>query len=168
MKKLMIVVVLLLCPTLLYAQSCPRHLFYIGKSDNKNVLYYDANIKNGVINSKNPVTIYWVLENKKTEGLGRLEKSQFGINFKTVKEGTEYTFNVKNDMLKNKTISLKVDENGCAVATAKVKGTDSVLTRVFVQIAPDSGIVPDVQYLDIFGKSVAGGSNVSERIVNPD
>jgi hypothetical protein len=167
MKKFLILLILL-CPAIVYAQSCPKHLFYIDKTDNGNVLYYDAIIKDGQL-AKNPVDIYWILEkNGKRDGLTMLEKPQFGINVREVTKGQEYVINVKNDLMSNRNITVKLGENGCAVATSKIKGQDSVLKRISIKIAPDSGVLPDVEYLDVFGTPVAGGADVSDRVVNKD
>ena len=164
MKK-MILRLLLLCPALAFAE-CAEHLFYIDKSDNANVLYYDAAVTDGKLDKKNPVKLYWIMsaEKNQTEGRTMLEKPQFGIKVKEMEAEKLYQINVRNKNLSNRNIYVGFDENGCAIATTTVDGKEAFLNRIFVQISPNSGILPDVQHLDIFGTDIHSGEKLTERV----
>ena len=148
--------------------ACGTHLFKIAKSDNKNVLFYDAVIKNGKLDSKNPVDIYWIMyaEKNQREGMTILEKPQFGIITKEIASGKEYVINVKNDILAKRDIRVFTDNNGCARATAVIDGKDALIQDIFINIKPGGGLIPKVESLDLHGIAMADQSNLSERVYN--
>jgi hypothetical protein len=146
--------------------ACQKHLFQIGKSDNKNVLYYDAVANDGTFDSKNPVDIYWIMyaEKNQREGLTFLERPHFGINVREISEGKEYIINVKDEQLASKDIRIFFDEKKCARATAVLNGTEVLLDSIFIQI--DGGIViPNVVHLDLTGYALSDGSKIMERVL---
>lgn len=52
--------------------------FYIGKSSNNNVVIYSYNINNGLLDTNNPLSSYWIMRenDNKIEDLTFLEKSR--------------------------------------------------------------------------------------------
>ena len=52
--------------------------FYIGKSSNNNVVIYSYNINNGLLDTNNPLSSYWIMRenDNKIEELTFLEKSR--------------------------------------------------------------------------------------------
>ena len=52
------------------------NLFYIGKSSNNNVVIYSYNINNGLLDTNNPLSSYWIMRenDNKIEDLTFLEK----------------------------------------------------------------------------------------------
>ncbi|MDR2104595.1 MAG: DUF4833 domain-containing protein [Deferribacteraceae bacterium] len=145
---------------------CKTHLFEINKSDNKNVLYYDAIIKNGEFDSTNPVDIYWIMNAEKgqREGLTALESPQFGINTKEVLKGKEYIINVKNDELSKKDIRVFFDENSCPEATVTLSGKLARLDNIYINLT--RGIIfPTVHWLELTGYTVSDGEKVAERVI---
>jgi hypothetical protein len=148
--------------------SCQKHLFQIGKSDNKNVLYYDAAVKDNSFDSKKPVDIYWIMyaEKNQREGLTFLERPHFDINVHEVSKGKEYIINVKDEQLAPKDIRIFFDAKNCARATTALNGTPALLDNIFIQI--DGGIViPNVVHLDLTGYALSDGSKITERVL-PD
>ncbi|MDR2401012.1 MAG: DUF4833 domain-containing protein [Deferribacteraceae bacterium] len=145
--------------------ACKPHLFEINKSDNKNVLYYDAIIRNGEFDTANPVDIYWIMNAEKgqREGLTLLESPQFGIITKEVKKGKEYIINVKNDELSEKDIRVFFGENNCPEATATLSGKDARLDNIYINLT--RGIMlPTVHWLELTGYALTDGEKVTERI----
>jgi hypothetical protein len=147
--------------------KCRPHLFYIGKSDNANVIYYDANLDaQGRFDRRNPVTIYWLMHAQRgqRENMTMLERPHFGINTRELESGVRWQMNMRQSLLAHKDIILSI-KDGCAVATADIGGVQSYMLNAFIEISPSSGILPDVTHIDINGISVADGTPTTERIV---
>jgi hypothetical protein len=145
--------------------SCKPHLFEINKSDNKNVLYYDAVINGGQFDTKAPVVIYWIMNAEKgqREDLTVLESPQFGINTKEVQKGREYIVNVKNDELSGKDIRIFFDENNCPEATVSLSGKTAYLDNIYINLTRGL-ILPTVHWLELNGHTVSDGEKVAERV----
>ena len=149
-------------------EKCADHLFQIGKSDNKNVLFYDAKITNGKLDAKAPVVIYWIMyaEKGQRENLAMLEKSHFDITKKEVEPGVKYIINVKDDMLKKRNITVTLKDNGCAEAVSAINGKEAVLKSLFIDIKSKTfGVVTGVNHIEFVGQSVSDGSQVSEKLI---
>jgi hypothetical protein len=168
MKKFLIVIIMLasFSASVAAQEACGEHLFYISKSDNKNVMYYDANLTaEGKFDTETPIDIYWILgKDSSRHEMSILEKPHFGINLQTIEEGKSYKFVIK--ALKKKDIYAYFRGN-CTVAVAELSGVASYVKDVFVYINPKSGLIPDVEYLDINGISVDGKATpTTERVYN--
>ncbi len=171
LQKTIIVLVLSILPLTASAQShetgkCAEHLFTITKSDNKNVLFYDAVMSGGKINSKKPVDIYWIMyaEKGQREGLTFLENPQFGITVKEIEKGTKYIVNVKNSILKNRNITVTLKKDGCTEAITEINGQDALLNTIYINIKSKTAGIPNVSHLDISGFTLEDGALVTERV----
>jgi hypothetical protein len=162
-----LLVLITLVPLVVSANAqCPAHLFNISKSDNTNVLYYDAKFSGEQLAS-NPVDIYWVMyaEKGQRESLTFLEKPHFDVKIKEIVKGKEYVINIRDSNVKDRDIKISIDESGCAVATAVIENQAAFLDEIFIQIDPKSKLLPDVMYLDVNGTNT-NGDKVSERVYN--
>jgi hypothetical protein len=144
---------------------CKPHLFVINKSDNKNVLYYDAVVKNGEFDIAAPISIYWVMNAEKgqRENLTMLEEPQFGITSKEVSKGKEYIVNVKNSELSGKEMRVFFDETGCPAITVSLSGKVAYLDSIYINLTRGL-ILPTVHWLELTGYAVSDGEKVSERV----
>jgi hypothetical protein len=144
---------------------CKPHLFAINKSDNKNVLYYDAVVKNGEFDIAAPVSIYWIMNAEKgqREDLTMLEEPQFGITSKEVLKGKEYIVNVKNSELSGKDMRVFFDETGCPAITVSLSGKVAYLDNIYINLTRGF-ILPTVHWLELTGHAVSDGAKVSERV----
>jgi hypothetical protein len=142
-----------------------EHLFFIERSMNKNIVYYDV-CQNG--NSKlcasNPVTAYWILEGGKKEGLSSLEKKYaFGIKAMDLQDDI-FTFSIA--ACSNYTISIeKID--GKYRAVTSINNREFVLEKVYVNTKAGLFGMPKVSYIDYTGRTTFGNSPVKIRVV-PD
>jgi hypothetical protein len=144
---------------------CKPHLFAINKSDNKNVLYYDAAVKNGEFDNAAPISIYWIMNAEKgqREDLTMLEEPQFGITSKEVLKGKEYVVNVKNSELSGKDMRVFFDETGCPAITVSLSGKAAYLDNIYINLTRGF-ILPTVHWLELTGYAVSDGAKVSERV----
>lgn len=170
MNKLKALFLLTFCLTAVGVNAqCKEHLFRIAKSDNANVLYYDAIIENDEFNTKTPINIYWIMHAEKgqVEKMTRLEKPQFDLIVKEVEPGKVYTVNIRNKQLSNKDITVFFDEeSGCPVATLLLNGEEAYIDNVFVHIKPKSGLIPTVTQVDLNGTEINTGESIQEVVTN--
>jgi hypothetical protein len=170
MKKFVLLVVFMLVfAGVVFADNkCQPHLFYIGKSDNANVIYYDANLAaDGTFDRNNPVTIYWILHARRgqREDMTRTERPHFDITTRELEPGLRWQINIRNSMLADKNMILSF-KDGCPVLVADIGGVQSYMRSGFIEIAPGGmPLVPNVQHIDINGVSVADGTPTTERII---
>jgi len=174
LKKILLTIMLAAIPFVSTAQEkCPEYMFYIDKSDNKNVLYYAIKMDEKdkeKINSKKPLDIYWIMyaEKGQREGFAIGEEGQFGIKHKEIEKGTKFIINVNSKLLNKRDITITLKENGCAEAVTKIEGKEAILKSISIDIPSKSFGLPNVSHLDIKGAALANGSELNERVINPD
>jgi hypothetical protein len=141
-------------------------LFYIQRSTNNNTIIYDANIKDGKINSEKALNIYWIryTEKNQKKDLNYLERTlAYGADAKS----TEYdkdVYIIHFAASKKRTATFFLDEGGQAIALMNINGKKSRLNRIFVQ-AEETSWLPKVKYVDITGSDLQTGVKVVERIL---
>lgn len=145
-----------------------KQLFYLQRNANSNTIAYDLNLQaNGDINSDKPIDVYWMRYTGNRNGL-REELSwaqkTFGFGYSSQKIKNQEVFNVKLVAYKDRNVNLK-KINGHWVATMKINNQEAQLTHIYVY-ADESGMMPDVQHIDIYGKDLNTGIDVKERILN--
>ncbi len=140
-------------------------LFRIERSKNKNVVEYDVCLlPNDRISESHPFDVYWVLANGKKERLNLMEnKKAYGIQSKE-KLG-EDKFRIVLAGLKDRSViieKLKQDYK----AVTQIDGQSSILERVYVHSKEHPLGLPNVQYVDLFGRSLKTNQPVHERITH--
>ncbi len=137
-------------------------LFRIDRSTNANYVRYDA-VMNGptTLDPKKPVMAYWVLAAKdgKTEPLSSIEQRAYGFRVKP--EGNDRWLLVLRAASDR---SLRVLRWGDRwVAQAVIAGRSAVLERLYVSV-DEGGILPKVNWVDLFGRDMSNQEPVRERI----
>ena len=139
------------------------HLFFIERSKNKNFVQYDIRLtENRDLPDLSPVNVYWILENGRHEELNPIER--------------EYAYGVacqeKLDQNKLRVIlaGLKGLEiivqrmNDSFKATVSIKGTESILEKIYIKSEEKLKGLPKVLYIDLFGRTKETGLPIKERI----
>lgn len=145
-----------------FAQNTPAaRLFHFERSKNANYVCYDVNQKDGKLDMKDPIEVYWI---RAAEGGEKKELSFFqrvmAFGYKVVSKGN-------NEVTVHLTAYNKLNiricrRNGKWVALVNINGKEARLTKMYVKtINPDS---LKVEYVDIFGVDTATGKNVKQRI----
>ena len=167
MKVICIVVVLVLALVTGSAQSlsCVNtdHLFFIERNKNKNLVQYDACLKDGTeLIDQFPVKAYWVLENGETETLNALEnKLVYGIRSQRRLGTNRYLINLA--ALKTRDIIVeRVGDDYKAILL--IGGEQSYLEKVYVESEERWSGLPKVHYVDVFGSTVNTNTPVKERL----
>ncbi|MDQ1090344.1 MULTISPECIES: DUF4833 domain-containing protein [unclassified Siphonobacter] len=142
-----------------------KQLFSLQLSRNSNTVMYDANIgANQKLNPEKPIDVYWIRheEQGQRESLSKIQwKLAYGY---THTKTSADTYSVKINAFKDRAFRVEVNE-GKAVALATIDGKKSYLQKIFVQLDPNSFLIPKVQYVELFGVEVQGNKSVYERIL---
>jgi hypothetical protein len=141
-------------------------LFVIEKSLSKNVVHYDAKLRNGKIDPEQPVVAYWVMgEDGRRQELNLLERLKaYGFTVKPDKEPD--TFNLT--IVSNKKKEIRIVRMGSVIrAEAKIGNCDAYLQRIFVA-TKKSLILSLPEYAEMIGTDVSTGSECHERVTPAD
>jgi hypothetical protein len=144
--------------------------FFISKSDDKNRVDYGMRLDtNCAPVGDDAVFPYWRIFEKappvRTQSLSFMDKIPYGISTqRTLVRGAmggEYTLRLKQFERPIRITTTKGANGACsAVARATINGTEAQLISVFAKLA---GLV-SVDYIDVFGKNLKSGVDVTERI----
>jgi Domain of unknown function (DUF4833) len=154
----------------LYSWGKELDLFFIQRSKNKNEVHYRLNVdENCKIVGNEPVTAIWkMLEEgpNETKSLSAFDRKAYSIEKQEV-VGNWVQFNLKaiEERLIKATTTYDPKTNKCSpIVQVKINGKWSVLNYIYV--ASEEGfLVPQVTYIDIFGKSLDSiPERVAERI----
>jgi hypothetical protein len=145
-----------------WGQSVDK-LFFIQRSKNANEVHYDARVtKDGTLDPKNPVEGYWL--NKAEDGsrssITVLQRIAYGYDVDPAPNGT---WKMKLKAFSDRPLTL-IRVNGRWRAQVTISGKQAYMTKLYVK-TDESGVMPKVLYVDIFGEEVGSGAAVQEHIV---
>lgn len=146
--------------------SAPNRLFYIQRSNNTNTVIYEANLLNNQrLNPDEPVNVYWIryADRGQREPLSLFQwKMAYGYKHQAVNRQDD-GYEIHLNAFKKRTIWVDLQQ-GKPVAFTTINGRKACLRKVFVQLESESGLVPKVQYVELFGVDPVAGVPVYERI----
>jgi hypothetical protein len=129
-------------------------LFYLQRNKNTNTVIYEANfLPNGKLDPKNPVSVYWI---RYTEGGVKKELNwiqrwlAFGVDFEPAKDGSG-NFILTFVAIKNRKVTLTLDNDGKAVANITLNGKNTRLRRIYAQ-AQETNWLPTVKFVQMMGE----------------
>lgn len=140
-------------------------LFYIQRSSNINTILYDAKLgSDKKLDAKDPVHTYWVryTEGGKKQELTGIQRSlAYGLHTKPVaSEGGSYEGHFL--AYRKRKFIVKLNPKGQPIALFPINGKMQILKKVFVKV-DESGIMPSVIYVELWGRDVATDKEVYER-----
>ena len=144
-------------------EQTEKSLFYIQRNLNKHTIMYDLNLKeNGELDKSEPIDNYWrqYASTGKRRELSWLE-SWLAYGYR-VKKKKENTLQIKLRAHKERFIELRKEGDRWR-AIISINGEDSYLTHIYAY-ADESGILPDVKHVDLYGINMKTGVEVKERI----
>lgn len=160
--KLNLSILLLMLAMVVQAQQIPEsRLFYFERSTNDNIVCYDVNQKDGKLDVKKPMEIYWTkLDSPHLRGadINFLDRTAFGIKRKKIST-SELVFEIKASSKKTFTLCRR---QGKWMAVTQIAGHEAQVVRMYVKMKS----ALSAEYLDIFGKDLATGQNLRERLKN--
>lgn len=135
-----------------------HQLFYLQRDPDSNTVIYALNIENGQLNTNKPVKAYWIryAENQERKSLSLLqERMAYGVQVKPSEEG--YTLHIR--AYNALTIYLvKVEGTHSLIAEVKVNSERIKLDHLFVRIKGGSFFHPNIDYIEIVGKTQEGAT----------
>jgi len=141
-------------------------MFELGRSKNANIVVYSARVlPDGSLDPQAPVDAHWVMkaQDGRSQPLSELErKLAYGIAATQSRPGL---WSVTLNAVRDRPFTLLHLSDGWH-AVLRIGGVPSELTRVFVQ-EKEKLDVPEVQWCELSGKSVADGSETHERLLPP-
>lgn len=143
-------------------------LFYIQRNHNKNTIIYDANFdKTGNLIENNPINVYWI----RYEELGQKmdlraieKKFAYGLECTKIESQKNY-YQVELVAYDKRKLWLKQEAPYKAAVYMMINGKLSLLEHQYI-FADNSGLWPDVKYIELFGKDIATSKKVYEKINN--
>ena len=145
--------------------DAPNRLFYIQRSSNSNAVIYDANVlPNKNLNARNPVHTYWIryADKGQKEELSTMQRTlAYGLYTDKIK-GIEESYEGYFLAYRKRKFIVKMHTDGTPIALFPINGKMQILKRVFVSV-DDSGFMPSVNYIELFGKDVVSGKDIYER-----
>ncbi len=142
-------------------------LFVIERSVNKNVVHYDAKLRNGKLDSEQPVVAYWIMgeNNGRRQELNLLERLRaYGFSVKPDKDPDTFRLTIVSD----KKIEIRIVGKGQDVrAEAKIGNCEAHLRKIFIA-SKKSLIISLPEYAEMIGTDLATGSECHERVTPAD
>jgi hypothetical protein len=138
-------------------------LFFIQRSKNANEVHYDARVNaDGTLDAKNPVDGYWI--NKAEDGsrnpISFIQRVAYGYDVEPTGSGT---YALKLKAFKERPMWI-VKVGGRHRVQTTIAGKQAYMDRLYVA-TDESGVIPAVLYVDVFGQDMATGAAVKEHIV---
>ena len=147
-------------------EATDRSCFFIQRNKNEHTIVYDLNLSpDGNLNLDEPLDNYWrqYASNGDRRELSWLESwLAYGYRAKRLDDGR---IQIKLRAHKDRYIILDQDEDGRWRAIYPINGEDCYLTNIYAY-ADESGLVPDVKHVDVYGVSIVTGQVVKERLYN--
>jgi len=167
--KLFIIILLLITTSfflwspLAASRDKAEHLFFIERSKNRNMAQYDVRLTgNGDLPDSNPVTAYWILQDGRREELNPVEK-ELAYGIASQKKIGKNRFKIYLAAIKNREIIVEKIK-GSFRAVVSINGKESILEKVYVESKERLIGLPEVVYIDLFGRTIRTNLPVRERI----
>jgi hypothetical protein len=142
-----------------------QRLFVMARSKNSNVVHYDVRFDGrGGLDKKEPLNAYWVLHEQagRREELSWLERRlAYGWEVVSAARGEVV---LRLTAFKQRPLRV-VPRGGRYRALVRISGKASYLDKIFVTSA-ESGLVPRVLSVELFGSDAVSGAPLYERITN--
>jgi hypothetical protein len=144
----------------------PNQIFYIERSLNPNTVVYVANLDaSGKLDPKEPVKAYWRRYNRGgyVKQLS-LPERMLAYGVASVKrDGPNGAYSLTIAALPERKIYVGLNDKGHPEAFAKVGSRWARLVYVYLEV-DDSGFLPDVSAMDLFGYDKATGKPLREHL----
>ena len=140
-----------------------NQIFYVQRSINSNTIVYTARIgEDGKLDQRRPVDVFWRRFNDEGERkeLSSLERIMaFGVRAEPVEKPVD-SFLIRVVSYPKRAALLRIVD-GVPRLEMKVAGVPARLDHAYLDV-DDSGSVPSVNRVDLFGVSLADGKPVKE------
>jgi hypothetical protein len=165
MKRLLLAAVILSGVVVPASAQDTQRLFVIERSANKNVVHYVAQLtRDGTLDPREPVIAYWIMlaNGGHREELTFVEKQlAYGFTIQPDPSGRFFRMALAADRERE----IKVYQEGEKVkAEMVIDGRPAILRKLYVS-STESGILPAVNYIELFGRDSVTGEYRHEKLV---
>lgn len=140
-----------------------NRLFYVQRDPNTNTIVYELNEPNGMLDTEEPVHVYWIKYNEKGqhEELNYIQrKFAYGLNQKAL--GND-KYDIRFVSYKKYPLTLMKGTDGKYHIYATIAHKQAILNRIFVKIEGGSFWLPNVVYVEVKGTDPATGQEIVDR-----
>jgi len=144
----------------------PNQLFFLQRSQNKNTIIYELNLKNGIMDTIEPVHIFWICyaeKGQQEELTGMQRKYAYGLATKFIsKDRYELHF------LANKkyfVLLMKGQDDKYHVYDT-INQKEAIVSRIYLQLKGGSPLSPKIDYVTFTGIDPDSGKEVFEKRPN--
>jgi hypothetical protein len=164
MKRLLLAAVILSGVVVPASAQDTQRLFVIERSANKNVVHYVAQLtRDGTLDPREPVIAYWIMlaNGGHREELTFVEKQlAYGFTIQPDPSGRGYRMALAADREREITVYQKDDK---VTAEIMISGRPAIRTKLSVN-SNDGGILPSVNYIELFGRDLVTGEQRYEKL----
>lgn len=142
----------------------PERLFHIERSKNRNLVCYDVNLKEGKLDLKNPLEVYWINREEepgKRKGLNFIQE-KFAYGYKVNSKGQD-TCEITLKAYPGRVLTLK-RQNGAYVCILQINNQPAILKKLYVKAKDNDSLT--VEYVELFGETTNGSQAVNEKVYN--
>ncbi len=141
-----------------------HHLFYLQRTPNTNTIMCELNLKNGSLDTDDPVHVYWIRyqERGQKAELNYIQR-KFAYGMKT-KKLAENNYEISFVSYKKYKMLLKPGADGRYHVFSKINQREVILTRMYLSINGGSFWSPNVEYVQVTGFDPVTRQEVQERI----
>ncbi len=137
-------------------------LFHIARSVNKNLVCYDVNLRDGRLDTHDPLRVYWINREKhpgETNGLSYIQrKMAYGYKLISASDDTCVCSLVAYPS-RRLTIARRGSRYVCYMT---IDGQQALLRSLYVKASPKNPL--QVEYVELRGISVATDQPITERV----
>lgn len=140
-------------------------LFYLQRQPNANTIVVDVNIKNGKIDSENPVHVFWIrfTESGQKSELNWIQRTfAYGIHSNKIREGL-YELNFVSYKKMKFNLEQGADNVWRVFATLN-DGSRMILRKIYIHVNGGSFWKPNVEYVELKGINPITDTEERERI----
>ena len=156
--------------------SSPNILFFISRSKNANIVVYEANLKDGKLDPKDPVLVYWLdidpeyVKKNRSKGintdrseLNMVEKQfAYGLSSESLGNGK---YKISLVAFKERPVIVEFDAATNKLSCQmQINGSMVDLYRVYINATDRMIGLPKVNYVELTG-SDTNGNALSEKII---
>ncbi len=142
-------------------------LFYLERNRDADKVYYQANTdKNGFLNTKDPIEIFWIkyTQKQQKEPLTRIqEKYSYGIRYQNISK-KEATFQFASTP--ERYFTVKQDNSGEYRVFTQINGKWAVLEKMSVHFSGGTYLMPVLGHIELFFSDPYSG-NLSVQKIEP-
>lgn len=139
-----------------------ERLFHIARSVNKNLVCYDVNLKEGKLDTRNPLHVYWVNREEhpgQTNGLSYFQR-KMAYGYKLVSEGKDVSV-VTLTAYSDKQLTIR-KQDAKYICQVTINNRPAILRSLYVKSSSKNPL--SVEYVELQGTTLDTQEMISEKV----